>query len=44
MHSLLKEKFPRLLKKCNYFDIDRKTALCNYLVEKSNEEGRDGNR
>ena len=37
MHSLLKEKFPLLLKKYNYFDTDKKVHLCQYLFEKSNK-------
>ncbi|GMH80074.1 hypothetical protein TL16_g08391 [Triparma laevis f. inornata] len=34
MHSLLKEKFPLLLKKYNYFDTDRRKAFCQFLMDK----------
>ena len=37
MHALLKERFPALLHKYNYFETDKKVHLCQYLFEKSNK-------
>jgi len=37
MHALLKERFPTLLTKYNYFETDKKVHLCQYLFEKSNK-------
>jgi hypothetical protein len=37
MHALLKERFPTLLTKYNYYETDKKVHLCQYLFEKSNK-------
>ncbi|GMI18869.1 hypothetical protein TeGR_g9331, partial [Tetraparma gracilis] len=44
MHSLLRERFPGLLRKYGYFEADKKVHLCQYLFEKSNKRKAEGGK